>query len=90
MSQIKDRCTDSEVWTTRDADKNAFGDMFRQSVSQSVPIAGNIVAGLIPDTLTNNVVRSCPGVVIDRRSSFALDYILLASIILGILIFYIA
>jgi hypothetical protein len=90
MSQIKDRCTDSEVWVTRDEDKNAFGDMFRETASQTIPVVGGIMAGLVPDTLTNNVVRSCPGVTIDRRSSFALDYIFLAAIILGILIFYIA
>ena len=65
-----DRCTDSEVWLTRDADKNAFGDVFREGVASSIPIVGELMAAFVPDTMTNNVVRSCPGVTIDRRSSF--------------------
>ena len=82
-----DRCTDSEVWLTRDADKNAFGDVFREGVASSIPIVGELMAAFVPDTMTNNVVRSCPGVTIDRRSSFVADYILVGAAAVIILIF---
>ncbi len=81
-----DRCLDSEVWLTRDADKNAVGDAFRKGVA-NFPIVGQFVAGAVPDTLTKNVVRQCPGVTIDRRSSFALDYILV-SVVLALIVVY--
>ena len=82
----QDRCLDSEVWLTRDADKNAVGDTFRSGVS-SFPIVGGFVSGFVPDTMTKNVVRQCAGLTIDRRSSFALDYILLM-VIVSLLISY--
>ena len=83
----KDRCLDSEVWLTRDADKNAIGDMFRSGVS-SVPFVGPFVSGFVPDTMTKNVVRQCQGLTIDRRSSFAVDYILLLFIVLLLISYY--
>jgi hypothetical protein len=83
----QDRCLDSEVWLTRDADKNAIGDMFRSGVS-SFPVIGPFVSGFVPDTMTKNVVRQCQGLTIDRRSSFALDYILLLFIVLLLISYY--
>jgi hypothetical protein len=83
----QDRCLDSEVWLTRDADKNAIGDMFRSGVS-SFPVVGPFVSGFVPDTMTKNVVRQCQGLTIDRRSSFALDYILLLFIVLLLISYY--
>lgn len=83
----QDRCLDSEVWLTRDADKNAIGDAFRSGVS-SFPVIGPFVSGFVPDTMTKNVVRQCQGLTIDRRSSFALDYILLLFIVLLLISYY--
>lgn len=83
----QDRCLDSEVWLTRDADKNAIGDAFRSGVS-NFPVIGPFVSGFVPDTMTKNVVRQCQGLTIDRRSSFALDYILLLFIVLLLISYY--
>tara|TARA_R110001599_G_scaffold232916_1_gene432082 strand:- start:689 stop:958 length:270 start_codon:yes stop_codon:yes gene_type:complete len=83
-----DRCLDSEVWLTRDADKNAFGDGFRQ-LANVVPVVGPLFGNLVPDTLTQNVVRQCAGITVDRRSSFAIDYILLLIIVALLISYYV-
>jgi len=84
----QDRCLDSEVWLTRDADKNAIGDAFRSGVA-NFPIVGGFVSGFVPDTMTKNVVRQCQGLTIDRRSSFAIDYIMLLFILLLVISYFI-
>lgn len=84
---IQDRCLDSEVWLTRDADKNAVGDTFRSAVS-SFPVVGSFVSGLVPDTMTKNVVRQCQGLTINKRTSLSLDYILLIFVVLLIISYY--
>lgn len=84
---IQDRCLDSEVWLTRDADKNAVGDTFRSAVS-SFPVVGSFVSGLVPDTMTKNVVRQCQGLTINKRTSLSLDYILLLFVVLLIISYY--
>jgi len=83
-----DRCTDSELWLTRDAGQNAIGDGFKTMVNV-IPVVGGLVGGLVPDTLTQNVVRECAGLTIDRRSSFAIDYILLLILVTLIIIYYV-
>jgi hypothetical protein len=83
MSQ---RCEYTEVWTSRDDDKNAFGDFFRDSVA-NFPIAGGLFAGMVPDTLTSNAVRSCPGATIDKTSGYTLDLILLGLIVFLIVVY---
>ncbi len=83
-----DRCLDSEVWLTRDADKNAVGDTFRSAVS-GVPVVGGFVSSFVPDTLTQNVVRECAGITVDRRSSFAIDYILLLVVVALLISYYV-
>jgi len=84
-----DQCFDSELFQSRDEGSNAIGDTFRSMVGSSIPVVGGIVAGLVPDTMTNNVVRKCPGVTIDKRSTFSLDYILLLFIVVLLISYYI-
>tara|TARA_R110001599_G_scaffold129074_2_gene303167 strand:- start:14101 stop:14376 length:276 start_codon:yes stop_codon:yes gene_type:complete len=83
-----DKCFDSELYISRDADANAIGDTFRGMVGNSIPIVGPLVAGLVPDTLTNNIVRQCPGVTLDKRSTFTVDYILLVFIVTLLISYY--
>ena len=83
---MSERCQNSEVWLTRDEDANAFGDFFRSEVS-SFPAVGGIIAGLVPDTLTANAIRSCPGATIDHTSGYALDLLLIGFIVLLIVIY---
>jgi len=75
----------SEVSLSRDANANAIGDTFRQSVG-SFPLVGGLIAGFVPDTLTQNILRTCPGALIDHTTDYQLEYTLLAvAVILTIL-----
>jgi hypothetical protein len=70
-------CTATEVVLTREAGANAVGDTFR-SLMGSVPVVGGLVSGLVPDTMTANVLRTCPGKVLDHRTPLNMEYVLLA------------
>lgn len=80
------RCQYSDVWLTREEDANAFGDFFRNQV-RNFPIAGGLFAGFVPDTLTANAVRSCPGATIDHTSGYTLDTILVVLLVVLIIIY---
>lgn len=80
------RCTNSEVWFTRDEDANAYGDFFRGQVA-NFPIAGEFFAAMVPDTLTANAVRTCSGATIDKTTPYTLDVVLIGLIVLFIIIY---
>jgi hypothetical protein len=82
------RCMDSSVWITRDADANAVGDTFRQAVG-NFPVVGSFVAGLVPDTLTMNAIRSCPGATIDHTTGYRQTYGLMALTVMLLVIYII-
>lgn len=82
------KCQDSAVWLTRDADANAIGDTFRSAVS-NFPYVGQFVAGMVPDTLTMNAMRVCPGAVIDHTTGYRQTYGIMALIVM-LLAIYIA
>lgn len=73
---MSNKCQYSEVVLTREDGANAVGDTFRTAVS-NVPLVGGLVAGLVPDTFTANVLRACPGKVVDHRSGYWPEMILL-------------
>lgn len=85
MSQ---QCQYSDVWLTRDEDKNAVGDWFRSGVS-NFPVVGGIVGAFVPDTATQNVVRQCPGKVHDHTSGYRVEQYLIAILIALIAIYII-
>lgn len=74
------KCSDSSVWLTREADANAFGDGFK-SLMNNIPVVGGIVAGLVPDTLTANAVRTCPGATIDHTADYRQTYVLMGVVV---------
>ncbi len=80
------KCRDSEVWLTREADKNAFGDAFKQMMNV-VPVVGSLVAGFVPDTLTNNALRQCPGAVTDYTTPYSQTYALIG-VVVALLVVY--
>ena len=80
------RCMDSAVWLTRDAEANAVGDTFRSAVS-NFPVVGGFVAGMVPDTLTMNAIRTCPGATIDHTSGYRQTYVLMALVVMLLAIY---
>lgn len=80
------QCIDSAVWVTRDPEANAVGDTFASMVS-NVPYVGGFVAGLVPDTFTQNAVRSCPGAVVDWTPDYTQEMVLMALIVVLIVIY---
>ena len=80
------RCQDSAVWLTREADANAIPDTFRSVVS-IVPVVGGFVAGLVPDALTMNAIRSCPGATIDHTTGYRQTYGLIALVVMLLAIY---
>jgi len=87
-SNYHGQCVDSPVWLTREPDANAIGDTFRSMVS-NFPYVGGLVAGLVPDTFTQNVIRSCPGATIDWTSDYSQEYTMMALLVVLILLFLI-
>lgn len=83
---MNNRCQNSEVWFSRDEDKNAFGDFFRNQVA-NFPIGGQFFAGFVPDTLTANAVRTCSGATYDKTTPYTLEYVLIGFIVLLIIIY---
>lgn len=86
---MANRCEYSDIVLTREAGANSVGDTFKKGVS-AVPLVGGLVAGLVPDTFTANVLRSCPGAVIDERSPYWLEFGLLIGglVLLGLWSFF--
>lgn len=86
---MADRCQFSEVVLTREEGANAIGDIVRKGIG-SVPIVGGLVAGLVPDTFTANVLKSCPGAVIDHRSNYWAELALLGGglLLTGLWVFF--
>jgi len=80
-------CVNSEVVLSREAGANAVGDAFRQTAS-SFPVIGGLIGGLVPDTLTANVLRTCPGKTIDHRTPLTLEYLLLAACVVLLVLYY--
>jgi hypothetical protein len=85
-SNANGKCQDSAVWLTREANANAIGDTFRSAVS-NFPIGGSFIAGLIPDTLTMNAIRSCPGATIDHTTGYRQTYGLMALVVMLLAIY---
>ena len=85
-SNVHGKCVDSPVWLTREPDANAIGDTFRGLVS-NVPYVGSLVAGLVPDTFTQNAIRSCPGATIDWTPDYTQEMTLMALIVVLIVIY---
>jgi len=80
------KCRDSAVWQSREPDSNAFGDFFRDSVGQ-FPVVGGLIAGFVPDTLTNNALRQCPGAVTDHTTPYRQTYALIGVVVLFLAIY---
>lgn len=80
------RCQDSTVWLTREDEANYVGDTFRGLVS-NFPVVGQYVAALVPDTLTMNAIRTCPGATIDHTTGYRQTYVLMALVVMLLAIY---
>lgn len=85
-SNANGKCLDSAAFYTREADANAIGDTFRGAVS-SFPVVGSFISGLVPDTLTMNAIRSCPGATIDHTTGYRQTYGLIALVVMLLAIY---
>ena len=74
------KCSDSSVWLTREANTNVAVDVFRQ-VANVVPVVGGSIGGLVPDALTANAVRTCPGATVDHTTDYRQTYVLMGVVV---------
>jgi hypothetical protein len=87
-SNIHGRCTDSAVWVTYEEDNQAMDNLWRDTLS-SFPVVGGFIAGMVPDTLTMNAIRSCPGATIDHTTGYRQTYGLMALTVMLLVIYII-
>jgi hypothetical protein len=80
------KCRDSQVVLTREPDSNAFGDFFRDTMTQ-VPVVGGFVSAFVQDTITNNALRQCPGAVTDHTTPYRQTYVLIAVVVMLSIVF---
>jgi hypothetical protein len=74
-SNMYGRCRDGQAYLTREADANAVGDTFKD-VLANTPFS--FLGGFVPDTLTVNAIRQCPGAVTDHTTPYRQTYVLIA------------